>query len=67
MGYRIAFCGAHIMAAPKDLPGDVRSKLDAALKAAIGSDPVQTFIELRRAVLAVASRLVAAGAFSIWL
>ncbi|MCY4551099.1 MAG: tripartite tricarboxylate transporter substrate binding protein [Defluviicoccus sp.] len=48
MGYKISFCGAYIMAAPKGLPGDVKSRLDAALKAAIGSEPVQTFIERRK-------------------
>ena len=48
MGYKISFCGAYIMAAPKGLPSDVKAKLDTALKAAIGSDPVQTFIERRK-------------------
>ena len=48
MGYKISFCGAYIMAAPKGLPSDVKAKLDTALKAAIGSGPVQTFIERRK-------------------
>ena len=48
MGYNISFCGAYIMAAPKDLPADVKTKLDGALKAAIGSKPVQTFIARRK-------------------
>ena len=48
MGYRISFCGAYVMAAPKGLPAAVKQKLDAALKAAIHSKPVQTFIERRR-------------------
>ena len=33
---------------PKGLPGDVKAKLDTALEAAIGSGPVQTFIERRK-------------------
>ena len=48
MGYKISFCGAYIMAAPKGLPSDVKAKLDTALEAAIGSGPVQTFIERRK-------------------
>jgi len=48
MGYKISFCGAYIMAAPKGLPEDVRKTLDGALKAAINSGPVQTFIERRK-------------------
>ena len=48
MGYDISFCGAYIVAAPRGLPADVRAKLDGALKAAIASDPVQTFITRRK-------------------
>ncbi len=48
MGYKISFCGAYIMAAPKGLPADVKKTLDGALKAAILSGPVQTFIERRK-------------------
>ena len=48
MGYDISFCGAYIMAAPKGLPAEVKKTLDGALKAAILSKPVQTFIERRR-------------------
>ena len=48
MGYDISFCGAYIMAAPKGLAADVRKTLDGALKAAILSEPVQTFITRRK-------------------
>ena len=48
MGYDISFCGAYIMAAPKGLPAGVKAKLDGALKAAINSEPVQTFITRRK-------------------
>ena len=47
MGYEF-LCGAYIMAAPKGLPADVKAKLDGALKAAINSEPVQTFITRRK-------------------
>ena len=35
---------------PRGLPADVKTKLDGALKAAINSKPVQTFIARRKLV-----------------